>query len=189
MDDDDLIELQRIQITVRPLYGDADRWRAKGHYQRVARQPSRSGPHRRRDRLQPRSRRRSRWSAINIDVLLNIGQQTASELLAVAIRRGIAPIVRVLRKRIARLITVVHKDEGKLVRYIVDPHVELKGPDAMPADYEMTVRTESRTRVWAGRALGALRVDNQRRAPKLDRSSRRIGFSHSATEHDNGDVW
>ncbi len=85
---------------------------------------------------------------IDIDVMLNIGQQTASQLLAVAIQQGIAPTVRVLHKRIARLTSVVRKDEGEPVRYIVDPPEELKALDAMPADYEVTIRTESRTRTW-----------------------------------------
>jgi hypothetical protein len=85
---------------------------------------------------------------ITIDVWLNIWEGTAAALLAVAITKGIAPVVKIVQKRLARLVAVVHKDESEPVTYIADPPEVLNALDAMPADYEITIRTESRTRVW-----------------------------------------
>jgi hypothetical protein len=88
---------------------------------------------------------------ITVDVWLSIGEGAAGGLLTLAIARAVAPIVKILHNRIARLVTVVHKDDGEPVRYIVDPPDELQALDAVPADYEVTIRTESRTRVWRDR--------------------------------------
>ena len=85
---------------------------------------------------------------ITVDVWLNIWEGTASALLAVAIMKGIAPVVRIVQKRLVRLVAVVHQNESEPVTYFVDPPDELNALDAMPADYEVTIRTESRTRVW-----------------------------------------
>ena len=89
---------------------------------------------------------------LTIDVWLNIGEGAAAILLAAAVTKGITPIIKVLRKRIARLVAVVHRgvpEEGNdPVTYIVDPPDELEALEAMPADYEVTTRTESRTVVW-----------------------------------------
>ncbi len=86
---------------------------------------------------------------LDIEVFLNIGQQAAGDLLAVAIRRGIGPIVRILKDRIARLRATIRRgDNEESVRYVVDPPDESEAVDAIPADYEVTIKTESRTRVW-----------------------------------------
>lgn len=85
---------------------------------------------------------------ITVDVWLNIWEGTAAALLAVAIRKGIAPVIKVVQKRLVRLVAMVHMDESEPVTYFVDPPDVLNALDAMPADYEVTIRTESRTRVW-----------------------------------------
>jgi hypothetical protein len=85
---------------------------------------------------------------ITIDVWLNIGEATAASLLAVAIRKGIAPVAKILHKRLVRLVALVHRDESEPVTYIAGPPEIESALEAMPADYEVTIRTESRTRVW-----------------------------------------
>jgi hypothetical protein len=47
-----------------------------------------------------------------------------------------------------RLVAVIHKDESVPVTYIADPHTADEALEAMPADYEETIRTESRVRIW-----------------------------------------
>jgi hypothetical protein len=85
---------------------------------------------------------------ITIDVWLNIGEGTAAALLAVAITKGIALVVKIVQKRLVRLVALVHSGDSKPVTYIAEPVDVLEALDAMPADYEVTIRTESRTRVW-----------------------------------------
>ena len=85
---------------------------------------------------------------IEFDVWLNIGQQAAGALLALAIAKGIAPALKIVGKRIVRLVAVVRKGEAEPVTYIADPGDVQEALDAMPADYEETIQTESRLRVW-----------------------------------------
>ncbi len=85
---------------------------------------------------------------ITIDVWLNIGEGTVAGLLAVAITKGIAPVVKIVQKRLVRLVALVHSGDSEPVAYIAEPGEALKALDAMPADYEVSIRTESRTRAW-----------------------------------------
>jgi hypothetical protein len=85
---------------------------------------------------------------ITFDVWLAIGEGVASGLLTLAITKAIAPIVKIIRHRIARLVVIVRRDTAEPVRYVVNPTEELPALDALPADYEVTIRTESRIRIW-----------------------------------------
>jgi hypothetical protein len=89
---------------------------------------------------------------VEFDIWLTIIEGAAGALLATAIASGIAPVIRIVGKRIVRLVAVIHKDEGEPVTYIADPNEAQHALDAMPADYEETIRSESHTRIWrAGR--------------------------------------
>ncbi len=85
---------------------------------------------------------------ITFDVWLNIGEQAAGALLALAIAKGIAPVVKIVGRRLARLQAIVHKDDGEPVTFLADQRDAAQALDAMPADYELTVRSESHTRIW-----------------------------------------
>ena len=85
---------------------------------------------------------------ITFEVWLTIVEGTAAGLLTYAIASGIKPVVKIVGKQLVRLVTVVHKDEDEPVTYLAEPGEANKALDAMPADFEETVRTESRTRIW-----------------------------------------
>lgn len=85
---------------------------------------------------------------ITFDVWLTIFEGAAAGLLTMAIASGITPVLRIVGKRIVRLVAVIHKDEGEPVTYLADPSEANEALDAMPADYEETIKTESRTRMW-----------------------------------------
>lgn len=85
---------------------------------------------------------------IAFEIWLNIAGGTAAGLLTIAISKGIAPVLKIFGRRIVRLQAAIHKDEGEPVTYLAELPAAEKALDAMPADYEETVRTESRTRIW-----------------------------------------
>jgi hypothetical protein len=84
---------------------------------------------------------------LELDVTMDIWEAMAATMLAAAIAEGIAPIVRVLRKRMASLVARVYR-EDEPVAYLVNSPEELNALDVMPADYELTMRTKARTVVW-----------------------------------------
>ncbi|TMC54238.1 MAG: hypothetical protein E6J20_03975 [Chloroflexi bacterium] len=85
---------------------------------------------------------------INVDVWLNVAEGAAAALLAVVIQSGVAVLVKVIGKRLVRLVSTIRTPESKDVTYIVDGPQTIDAVDAIPADYEVAIRTESRTRVW-----------------------------------------
>lgn len=89
---------------------------------------------------------------ISFDIWLNIIEGavggTAAGLLTVAITAGIKPVLKIAGRNLMRLVAVIHKDETEPVSYIADPQAAGEALEAMPADYEETISTESRLRVW-----------------------------------------
>jgi triacylglycerol esterase/lipase EstA (alpha/beta hydrolase family) len=85
---------------------------------------------------------------ITFDVWITILEGTAAGLLTVAITSGLKPVLKVIGNQIMRLVTTVHQDEAEAVTYIAQPEDADDALAALPADYEETLRTESRTRVW-----------------------------------------
>lgn len=85
---------------------------------------------------------------LTFDVWLNVAEGTASGLLTYVIASAIKPVLKIAGKRLVQLITAVHKDESEPVTYIAQPADVSKALEAMPADYEEAIRTESRTRIW-----------------------------------------
>ena len=85
---------------------------------------------------------------ITFDVGITILEGTAAGLLTVAITSGIKPVLKVVGNQIMRLVTVVHKDEAEPHTYIAEADDADEALAALPADYEETIHTDSRTRVW-----------------------------------------
>jgi hypothetical protein len=80
---------------------------------------------------------------------MSVGAGTAAGLLTLAISKTVAPIVKILQGQLAHLITIVHADDAAPVTYVVnDPEEIPQAVDAIPADFEVTTRSETRTRVW-----------------------------------------
>jgi len=70
--------------------------------------------------------------------------------LTYAIASGIKPVVKIVGKQLVRLVAVVRKNEVEPVTYLAEPGEANTALEAMPADYDETIRTESRTRIWRG---------------------------------------
>jgi hypothetical protein len=85
---------------------------------------------------------------LELDVRMWIWEAQAATMLAAAVAEGVAPIVKVLRKRMASLVARVYREDQEPVAYMVNSPEELKALDAMSADYELTMRTKARTVVW-----------------------------------------
>ena len=91
---------------------------------------------------------RSSGLPVELDIRLEIYEEMASWLLGAAIAKAIAPIVKVLSSRMTKLVARVYREDQEPITYIINSPEDMKALDAMPADYEMTMRTRARTVVW-----------------------------------------
>jgi hypothetical protein len=86
---------------------------------------------------------------ITADVFLSVVEGTAAGLLTIAIREAVRPAFRALRAAINRWVTVVRRDEREPVSYVIEDAADAEAAfDAMPADYEIHTKSETRTRAW-----------------------------------------
>lgn len=85
---------------------------------------------------------------ITFEVWLTIAEGTAAGLLTYAIASGIKPVVKIAGNQLMRLVAVVHKNEDEPVTYLAESGEANTALEALPADYDETIQTESRTRIW-----------------------------------------